>query len=83
MISTFLIVLLDVYKWVLLVRVLLSWVDPNPYNPIVRGLSELTDPVLDRARRLVPPVGGAFDISPILVFFVISLVQHALGLLRF
>lgn len=71
--------ILNLYKWILVVRVLISWVDPNPYNPIVRALSDLTDPVLNRARRIIPPIGGTIDISPILVFFVISLIQRAVA----
>lgn len=77
MLTHFAIVLLDIYKWVLLIRVLLSWVEPNPYNPLVRGLYDITDPLLDRIRALIPPIGGMIDISPIIAFFLISLVQQA------
>jgi YggT family protein len=74
--------------WVILIRVLMSWVSPDPYNPIVRTLIQVTDPILQPAQRLIPPVGG-LDLSPIVVllgiqflkiFLVQSLHQLAYGL---
>jgi len=74
--------------WVILIRVLMSWVSPDPYNPIVRTLIQVTDPVLRPAQRLIPPIGG-LDLSPIVVllgiqflkiFLVQSLQQMAHGI---
>ena len=74
--------------WIILIRVLMSWVSPDPYNPLVRALYQLTDPILRPAQRLIPPIGG-LDLSPIVVllgiqflklFLVQSLHQIAVGL---
>ncbi len=70
--------LLELYSFVILARVLMTWV-PNldPYNPIVQFLHQVTDPVLEPARRLIPPI-GMIDISPIVVMIVISFLARAL-----
>lgn len=74
--------------WVILIRLLMSWVSPDPHNPIVRTLIQVTDPILRPAQRLIPPVGG-LDLSPIVVllgiqflkiFLVQSLQQIAYGM---
>jgi len=71
--------LLDVYFWVILVRALLSWVSPDPYNPIVRFLTLVTEPVLRPFRRLVPPHRtGGLDLSPLLVLLLIQFVRNGL-----
>ncbi|MFO7631787.1 MAG: YggT family protein [Caldilinea sp.] len=70
---------LQLYSYVLLARVLMSWI-PNldPYNPIVRFLYQLTEPVLEPVRRLIPPLGGMIDISVIVVFFALMILQQML-----
>lgn len=69
--------LLDIYAWILIVRVLMSWFNPNPFNPIVRLLYGLTEPVLEPVRRVLPPMGG-FDLSPLVVFFAIMILKRLL-----
>ncbi len=60
--------------WMLvLIRALISWVNPDPYNPIVQFLYRTTEPILQPVRRLLPPMG--IDISPIIVFFCIRFLQ--------
>lgn len=66
--------LLDIYSFILLIRVLMSWVDPNPYNPIVQVIYKLTEPVLAPVRRILPPL-GPIDLSPIVVFAAIWFVK--------
>jgi YggT family protein len=68
--------------WAILIRVLLSWI-PNldPYNPLVRLLRQITDPILEPARRIIPPLGG-LDISPIVVLLLIQFLIQPL-VLRF
>ncbi|MBF0095758.1 MAG: YggT family protein [Magnetococcales bacterium] len=66
---------LGAYTWMILIRVLLSWVNPDPYNPIVQFLIRATDPVLEPLRRLLPSVGG-LDLSPIVALLGISLLQR-------
>ncbi len=70
--------LLGIYTFVLLARILMSWI-PNldPYNPIVQTLVQVTDPVLEPARKLIPPI-GMIDISPIVVFIILGIIQDLL-----
>lgn len=87
--ATVLDLLLNVYMWIIVARAIISWVSPNPYNPIVNFLYMATEPVLRYARRIIPPIGGTLDLSPIIVLVVIvflrqflvqSLMQIAKGL---
>lgn len=70
---------LNLYMYVLIARIILSWIPslPEPLVPIARGLRMLTDPVLGPVRGLLPPVKigvAALDLSPILVFLGLSLI---------
>lgn len=67
--------LLGLYFWLVIARALISWVEPNPYNPIVNFLYSVTEPVLERVRRVVPMIGG-FDISPIAVLILIEVARQ-------
>lgn len=62
------------YIWIVIGRAIISWVNPDPYNPIVRFLAQVTDPVLDKIRRYLPPMGG-FDLSPMLLIFGLIFLQ--------
>ena len=55
---------LKLYMWLIIARALLSWVNPDPRNPIVRFLYSATEPLLYRVRKLVPAFGGGIDFSP-------------------
>ena len=68
---------LNIYMWIIIIRALLSWVNPDPYNPIVRFLYQITEPVLDQVRKRLPYIGG-IDISPIIVIFIIWFLQEFL-----
>lgn len=70
---------LQLYSWVLLARALISWI-PNldPYHPAVQLLYSITEPVLEPIRKLVPPLGGMVDISMIIAFFAIILLEQLL-----
>src|SRR5712691_437973 len=70
--------LLTIYMWIVIARALISWVNPDPYNPIVRFLYNVTEPVLYRLRRALPLYAGGIDFSPILVFVVILFLQRFL-----
>ncbi len=71
--------LLDLYTWVVVIRALLSWVGPDPYNPIVRLLHQLTEPLLAPLRRLVSPRRlGGLDLSPLLLILIIQFVRYGL-----
>lgn len=74
-----LICLLDVYTGILVVRCLMSWFRPDPYNPLVRLLHQLTDPVLKPFQSMMLRSGGVgVDFSPMIVILIISLVRRAL-----
>jgi len=69
---------LQIYTFVLLIRILITWI-PNldPYHPIVQLLFQVTEPVLEPARKLIPPI-GMIDISPIVVFLVLGILHDLL-----
>ncbi len=66
--------LLTIYIWIIIIRALLSWVNPDPYNPIVQILYRLTEPVLAPVRYRMPNIGG-IDASPIVVLLIIFFLQ--------
>ncbi len=70
--------LLEIYKWVVIVAALISWVNPDPYNPIVRFLYSVTEPVFRPIRRVIGHRLGPIDISPIVVILAIIFVQSFL-----
>ncbi len=65
--------LFNVYFYTILIQVVLSWVNPGGHNPAVALLYSITEPVLGRARRILPPIHG-FDLSPILVMLALQLM---------
>ncbi len=70
--------LLKIYEWILIITIFMSWINPDPYNPIVRFLYSVTEPVFRIARRYFPIRVGMIDLSPILVFLAISILRRAL-----
>ena len=69
---------LTVYMWIIIIRAVLSWVNPDPYNPIVRFIEQITEPVLAPIRRLIPIRGMGIDFSPVIVLLVIIFLQSFL-----
>ncbi|RMD51863.1 MAG: YggT family protein [Nitrospirae bacterium] len=65
---------LDIYKWIVIIAALISWVNPDPYNPIVRFLYAITEPVFRRVRRFLN-LNIGIDISPIIVILGIVFIQ--------
>lgn len=76
--------ILQAYSILLVIAVLLSWVRPDPYNPIVRTIRMLTEPLLHLVRRIMPRamLSLGIDLSPILVFFAIRILRELLLILR-
>jgi YggT family protein len=71
-------VILNIYMWVVIIRALLSWVNPDPYNPIVQFLTRVTEPVLRPIRKLLPPWKmGGLDLSPLIVILIIYFLEIA------
>ena len=71
-------IVLVIYMWIIIIRALLSWVSPDPHNPIVQFLYSVTEPVLARVRQLIPMSGMGIDFSPIIVILAIIFVQSFL-----
>ena len=68
-------IVLTLYMWVIIARAVISWVNPDPYNPIVRFLQSVTEPVLYPIRRRLPLGLGGIDFSPILVILAVIFLQ--------
>ena len=71
-------ILLNIYLWIVIIRAVLSWVNPDPYNPIVRLLYQLTEPVMAPIRRRIPLRGGGMDFSPLVILLGIVFLQSFL-----
>ena len=63
------------YMWIVIARAVLSWVNPDPYNPLVRFIHRVTEPVLRPIRHRLPTVGMGLDLSPIVVLLGIYFLQ--------
>jgi len=71
--------LLTALYWLILVRALLSWVNPDPFNPIVQFLGKVTEPILAPIRKVLPPAFRfGIDISPIIAFLGIMFLRSFL-----
>ena len=88
-ITTILDYILVIANWLIIIRALLSWVSPDPYNPVVRFLYAATEPILAPFRRLIPIYNIGIDLSPILallliwflrLFLIKTLVGFAIGI---
>ena len=72
--------ILTILYWLILIRVLISWVSPDPSNPVVQFLRQTTNPVLEPLRRLLMPLTYRIhiDLSPLIAFFIIIFLRRAL-----
>jgi YggT family protein len=71
------------YQFLIFIRVLLSWINTDPYrrridHPLVRLLYQITDPVLRPLQRIIPPLGGTVDISPVIALFILEGIRWLL-----
>ena len=66
---------LFIYMWIIIIRAVLSWVSPDPYNPIVRFINNVTEPVLYQIRRRLPVSFDGIDLSPVVVLLIIMFLQ--------
>lgn len=69
---------LTLYMWIIIIRAVLSWVNPDPYNPIVRLLYQVTEPVMALVRRWIPLRGMGIDFSPLIILLAIVFLQSFL-----
>jgi len=74
-IFTIIIGVIFLYKWVIIISAILSWVGPDPYNPIVQMLHKLTEPAYALVRRLIPTVAGGMDFAPLIIIFVLIFLE--------
>jgi YggT family protein len=72
-------ILLSIYMWIVIIGALISWVNPDPYNPIVRFLRTATYPLFSWLRRRLPIVIGGIDLSPIIIIAGIVFLKFALA----
>jgi len=75
--------ILSIYFWIVIGRAIISWVNPDPYNPIVRFLHNATDPVFERIRRVLPLQFSGIDFTPILVLIILGVLQNILARLQY
>lgn len=66
---------LNIYIWVVIISALITWVRPDPYNPIVQVLRRLTEPVYEFMRRYVPTMIGGIDLAPIIVIISLQFID--------
>jgi YggT family protein len=71
-------IVLTIYMWIVIIAALISWVNPDPYNPIVRFLYSVTEPVFAMVRRVLPLPPMGIDFSPLIVLLVIVFCQQFL-----
>jgi YggT family protein len=69
-------IILNIYMWVIIIAALISWVNPDPYNPIVRFLYRATEPVLRPIRRTIGTALGGIDVSPIIAILGIMFLRY-------
>jgi YggT family protein len=67
---------LTIFMWIVIARAILSWVSPDPYNPIVRFINNVTEPVLYQVRRRIPLSFGGIDFSPIIILLAVIFLQQ-------
>lgn len=66
---------ISIYIWVVIIAALITWVRPDPYNPIVQVLNRLTEPVYAFVRRFIPTVIGGIDLAPIIIILGLQFIQ--------
>ena len=71
-------IVLSIYMWIVIIAAVISWVNPDPYNPIVRFLYSVTEPVFGLVRRILPLPAMGIDVSPIIVLLAIIFLQQFL-----
>ena len=76
--------LVNMYMWVVIIRVLISWINPDPYNPIVQFLRAVTDPAIEAVRRLVPNFlwSTGLDFTPLTLIVLLQVLMEFLRAIR-
>jgi YggT family protein len=71
----FILIIVNLYMWVVIIAALITWVQPNPYNPIVRFLWNVTEPVYAYIRRYIPTTFGGFDVAPLILILLLQFLE--------
>jgi len=66
---------INIYIWVVIIAALITWVKPDPYNPIIQVLNRLTEPAYALIRRYIPTVIGGIDLAPIIIIFGLQFID--------
>ena len=76
--------LLNIYMWGIVIRVLISWINPDPYNPIVQFLRGVTDPAIEGVRRIMPSFlwSTGLDFTPLILILLLQVVMIFLKSIR-
>ena len=75
--------IIQIYIWIIIISALLSWVRPDPFNPIVALLYRLTEPAYSLIRRIIPTSIGGFDIAPIIILVLLQLIDKTMIMLLY
>ena len=77
--------LVNIYMWVVIIRVLISWINPDPYNPIVQFLRSVTDPAIEGLRRMLPRFlwSSGLDFTPLVLILLLQIAMTALNSFQF
>jgi YggT family protein len=71
--------IISLYKWVVIISAILSWVNPDPNNPVVQMLYRLTEPAYKLIRKYIPTVFGGLDVAPLILIFALIFLETFLG----
>jgi len=82
-IFTVILSIIFLYKWIIIISAILTWVRPDPYNPIVQMLYRLTEPAYALVRKYIPTVFGGMDLAPIILIFALIFLETFLKSLFF
>ena len=82
-IFTIVLSIIFLYKWVIIISAILTWVRPDPFNPIVQMLYRLTEPAYAFVRRYIPTVVGGMDLAPLILIFALIFLETFLKSLAF
>lgn len=70
--------LLGLYTWVIIAAALITWVNPDPYNPVVKFLRRITEPVLRPIRQVLSRYQTGLDFSPLVAILIIQFIQRVI-----
>ncbi|AJC87667.1 YggT family protein [Campylobacter insulaenigrae] len=67
--------IIDIYVWIIIISALISWVRPDPYNPIVQILYRLSEPAYALVKRFIPTTIGSIDLAPLIIILLLKFIQ--------